>query len=328
MSKAHPTLDYADAALLARCKTALRAEADAIVGYADTVGGELVEAVDMIHRAAGPAVISGIGKSGHIARKVASTWRSIGKPSVFLHPSEASHGDLGLVSPGSVVVVLSNSGETPELSDLLSFCLDNAIDIIAITSNPRSTLGKCAKIVLAYGAVTEVCPNGLAPTTSTTLALAICDALAVGLVDVLRTTPDDFRRYHPGGRLGTRLLKVRDVMHSGSSLPVVSPDARMQDVVVEMSAKGFGIALVGDERAIVGIITDGDMRRNIDRLWESRARDIILGRPQAVPSDCPIAEAARIMSGLGVSCLVVENGAGRLEGLIRLQDIVRLGNTL
>ncbi|TWG99907.1 arabinose-5-phosphate isomerase [Mesorhizobium sp. J18] len=319
------SFDISDRTLLSLCKASLRLEAAAIADYSETLGNEFLAALKILRDAREPVVVAGIGKSGHIARKIASTFRSIGRSAVFLHAAEASHGDLGLVGPQSAVVVLSNSGETAELSDLIRYCNLNAVPMIAIVSNAESTLGKHSDVVLAYGTIEEACPNGLAPTTSTTLALAIGDALAVGLVRMIGTTPEDFRRYHPGGKLGAKLLRVCDIMHMGDSLPIVDPDLMMQEVVITMSAKGFGVALVVEDEAVCGIITDGDMRRNVDRLWQSRARDVSLGKPLSIEPDCLASEALEIMSANGITCLPVEDQGGKLLGLVHVHDCLRAG---
>lgn len=314
-----------EALLLDLCRDALREEANALITYAGSIGTDFLAALRLLKDAKDPVVVAGIGKSGHVARKIAATFLSIGRPAVFLHAAEASHGDLGLVGRNSVVLLLSNSGETAELSDLITYCEAYAIPMIGITRSPESTLGRRSTIALAYGDVREVCPNGLAPTTSTTLMLGIGDALAVGLTYALGTTPADFRRFHPGGKLGARLLRARDLMHRGDELPIVPPDMAMQEVVITMSEKGFGVALVVKDGIVQGIITDGDMRRNIHRLWHARAADIILGKPVAISPDTLAAEALADMSARRITCLVVENTDGGLEGLLRLHDCVRAG---
>ena len=311
--------------LLTLCRQVLDTEAAAIVGYAARVGHEITAALRLLHGAQDPVIVSGIGKSGHVARKVASTFRSIGRSAVFLHPVEASHGDLGLVGKKSVVLILSNSGETAELSDLISYCEMNCIPIVAITALTESSLGQRADVTLAYGKVEEACPNRLAPTTSTTLALAISDALAVGLTHMLGVTPADFHRFHPGGKLGARLLSVGALMHSGNRLPLVAPDLPMQEALITISAKGFGVALVAEGGRVIGIITDGDMRRNVDRLLQSKARDLILGKPLTITPEKLAWQALEIMSTHGATCLVVENKAGELQGLIHIHDCVRAG---
>lgn len=323
----HSGLKCVEAAssLLTLCRQVLDTEAAAIAGYAARVGHEFTAALRLLHGAQDPVVVSGIGKSGHIARKVASTFCSIGRSAVFLHPVEASHGDLGLVGKTSVALILSNSGETPELSDLISYCEKYCIPIVLITAIAESRLGQRADVTLAYGKVEEACPNGLAPTTSTTLALAIGDALAMGLVHLRGITPADFHRYHPSGKLSARLLTVGALMHSGNRLPLVAPDLPMQKVIIIISAKGFGVALVAERGRVIGIITDGDMRRNVDCLLQSKARDLILGKPLTITPEKLALQALEIMSMQGATCLVVENKAGELQGLIHIHDCVRAG---
>ena len=305
------------------CKNAIKAEGLAVCNFADQINDDFSKAVELMASAKGHVVVAGIGKSGHIARKIASTLRSIGKPSVFLHASEASHGDLGLVGSDSTCLVFSNSGETSELSDLIFYCEAHSIPIVAVTASKDSTLGKCAKYTIAYGKVEEVCPNGLAPTTSTTLSLAIGDGLAVGIAEFLGATSEDFRRYHPGGKLGAKLLRVRDLMHLGDALPLVDVDTPMNEVVIKMSEKGFGIAIVTSPEGIAGVITDGDMRRRAGELWTSRARDMILGKPLTISQDCYAFEALELMTAKSVTCLVVENGADDCPGIIHIHDCLR-----
>ena len=315
----------AQSSLLALCRQVLDAEAAAIVDYSSRVGHEFTAALRLLHSAQDPIIVSGIGKSGHVARKIASTLRSIGRSAVFLHPAEASHGDLGLVGKASATLILSNSGETAELSNLISYCEKNGNPIVAITAMADSTLGQRADLTLAYGTVDEACPNGLAPTTSTTLMLAIGDALAVGLTHLLGITPAEFHRYHPGGKLSAQLLTVSDLMHCGDSLPLVTPDQPMQEVIDTISAKGFGVALVFDEGCAIGMITDGDLRRNANRLLHSKARDLISGKPLTIAPEKLALQALEIMSERGITCLVIEGTAGKLQGLIHIHDCVRAG---
>ncbi|WP_210256056.1 KpsF/GutQ family sugar-phosphate isomerase [Chelativorans sp. Marseille-P2723] len=305
------------------CCEALEAEAAAVAAYAVRRDPGLERAVRLLRDAKGTTIVSGVGKSGHIARKIASTLRSIGKPAIFLHATEASHGDLGVVGEGSAAIIISNSGETPELSDLLHYCRHHSVPIIAITSSPESTLGRHAHVALAYGSVSEVCPNGLAPTTSTTLALAIGDALAVGLATLLGSTAETFRRFHPGGKLGARLLRVADVMRTGDALPIVSAETPMHETVITMSAKGFGVAIVSAGDRAVGLITDGDMRRNVERLWNCKAGDIIQGKPLATEPDLLVTEALERMRLHSITSLIVEDASGRLVGLLHIHDCLR-----
>ncbi|MDO6591197.1 KpsF/GutQ family sugar-phosphate isomerase [Loktanella sp. D2R18] len=256
---------------------ALEIEASALLALRRSPPAQLCDAAQLIHTVRGPLVIAGVGKSGHIAQKISATFRSLGKQSIFLHAAEASHGDLGAIATDSVVLVISNSGETAELGDLLAYCAKYRVPVIGITADAQSTLGKASQIVIPHGKLKEACLHGLAPTTSTTVALAIGDALAVGVSHLSNIAPHDFRRYHPGGKLGAQLLKAEDLMHRGDALPIVAPDAKMQDVVITMSSKGFGAAIVCEDDVLIGLITDGDMRRNVNRLWQSCAKDLVLG---------------------------------------------------
>ncbi|MDU8943023.1 KpsF/GutQ family sugar-phosphate isomerase [Ovoidimarina sediminis] len=316
-----------DTELADACVTALKDEAAAISAYAGRGGATLAEAVRLIHASTGPLIVAGIGKSGHIAGKLASTFRSIGKAAIFLHPAEASHGDLGLVARDSVLLILSNSGETTELSDLLHFASEYGNPIIALTGSESSTLSRAARVTIAYGKVAEVCPNGLAPTTSTTLSLAIGDALAVGVTHLLGTAAEDFRRYHPGGKLGAMLLTVRDLMHTGAELPFVSPDAAMSETVAVMAEKALGVALVRDGEEVTGIITDGDMRRNAERLFSARAGDIATPNPAAVTPDMRASDAVKFMTktGKGITSCVVREEDGRFAGFLHIHDCLRAG---
>lgn len=303
----------------------LFSEANAIHAVIDQTRESLAAAVNLVFQSSGPLIVSGVGKSGHIARKIASTFRSLGKRAAFLHAAEASHGDLGIIHDDSVVLILSNSGETSELSDLLVYCNECCIPIISITGSGKSTLGKSSRVCIAYGKINEACVNGLAPTTSTTVSLALGDALAVGVSHLSNITPMDFRRYHPGGKLGARLLKVSDLMHTGAALPVVAPLTPMQETVLEMSRKGFGIAIVCDGRRPVGIITDGDMRRNIDRLWKSSAGDLISSLPLSIQPEETAAAGLRMMNDRSITSMTVLDETGDLIGLLHIHDCLRAG---
>lgn len=320
-----PTRGLGSSELLLLCEEALSAEAEALQMFAGQIGDDFLRALMILLEAPSPVIVAGIGKSGHIGRKIASTFCSIGKPSVFVHAAEASHGDLGVVQKGSVVVILSNSGETSELSDLIHYCTINSIRMIAITAYAESTLARSAAVAITYGPVKEVCPNGLAPTTSTTLSLAIGDALAVGLTHLLGTAAEDFKRYHPGGRLGLRLLRVADLMHVGEALPIVHRDMPMAEVVVEMSEKSFGIAILVESGRVEGIITDGDMRRNVSRLWHSTAGEIATLDPVMVDRDFLAADAMQLMTDRGITHCLVTDGWRRLEGLLHIHDCLRSG---
>lgn len=314
-----------DAALTDLCRSALVDEAEAIRAFAGRMGPSMVEAVHLIHRSAGPLIVAGIGKSGHIAGKIASTFRSLGKSAIFLHPAEASHGDLGLVGRDCVILILSNSGETTELSDLLHYARVHGNQIVAVTALEASTLARAASVTIAYGRVAEVDPNGLAPTTSTTLSLAIGDALAVGVARLMGTQPEDFRRYHPGGKLGTMLLTVADLMHTGAALPLVAPEAPMSQTVVTMTEKALGVAIVTAGGRVRGIITDGDMRRHADRLWTSSAGDIATKDPVSVGPRMLAADALKLMTGRKITTCLVTGEDGALVGLLHMHDVLRAG---
>jgi arabinose-5-phosphate isomerase len=302
----------------------LLTEADAIYSVVEKTEEDLSVAVKLIHDSKGSLIVSGVGKSGHISRKIASTFRSLGKLAVFLHASEASHGDLGMISEESVVLVLSNSGETTELSDLLAYCSEHSIPMISITASKTSTLGKSSTVTIAHGKVAEACVNGLAPTTSTTVALALGDSLAVGVSFLSDIKPQDFRRYHPGGKLGARLLKVADIMPAGDALPIVAPSAPMQEVVIEMSRKGFGTAIVCEGERAIGVITDGDMRRNVDQLWQSCAENLILGPPKAISEDMIVTDGLSIMNAEAITSVIVTDADGQLRGLLHVHDCLRV----
>lgn len=310
--------------LVELCRAALRGEAEALSRFADGVGDEMSRAVRLLGGARAPIVVAGVGKSGHVARKIASTLSSIGRPALFLHAAEASHGDLGLVARDTVALILSNSGETTELSDLLFYCGEHRIPTIAITGNAGSTLGRSADVTIAYGPVEEVCLIGLAPTTTTTLQIAIGDALAVGLTRLLGTMPEDFRRYHPGGKLGSRLSTVATVMHTGDALPVVTPETPMNEVVIEMTRKSLGVAIVSSAGRVDGIITEGDLRRHLDQLWTLRAKDVATENPICAAPDMLIHDAVELMTGRAITSVVVADGARKLLGLVHVHDCLRL----
>lgn len=303
----------------------LASEANAIHAVIDETRESLAAAINLIFQSSGPLIVSGVGKSGHIARKIASTFRSLGKRAAFLHAAEASHGDLGIIHYDSVVLVLSNSGETTELSDLLAYCREYSIPAVSITGSEDSTLGRSSQVCIAFGKLDEVCVNGLAPTTSTTVALALGDALAVGWSHLSNITPLDFRRYHPGGKLGARLLKVKELMHTGAALPIVAPKTPMQDVILEMSRKGFGTAIVCDGNRPIGIITDGDMRRGITRLWQSTAGELIGDQPLTILPEQNATSALRLMNERGVTSIIVVEETGDLKGLLHIHDCLRAG---
>ncbi len=319
-----PAEPVADATVHATVARVLREEAAAVADFAER-SEACAAAAMLIHATAGPLVVAGIGKSGHIGRKIAATFRSLGKPAVFLHAAEASHGDLGLLQPGCTALVLSNSGETTELSDVLHHCRVHEIPVVGVTGHAGSALARASRVAIVYGAVREACRNQLAPTTSTTLMLAIGDALAVAVSELMGAAPEDFRRFHPGGRLGARLLTAGQVMRTGDALPLVDPDASMSEVVVTISEKSLGIALLSRGGEIAGIITDGDLRRNAARLWEARPADIATRDPVRIPPDMLVTDAMEIMSRRKITACIVEAPEGRIAGILHIHDCLRTG---
>lgn len=307
------------------CKDALVSEANAILDFSNTCEDELIDAIKLIQNSTGPLVVVGIGKSGHVARKISSSFSSIGKLSLFLHAAEASHGDLGQIGKDSVVLTLSNSGETTELFQVMSYCLGNDIPMIAITRDAQSTLGRSAAVTIAYGKLAEVCPNGLAPTTSTTLTLAIGDALMVGVTHAFGFAPEDFHKLHPGGSLGTKFLKVSDLMHDGDALPVVAPDTPMSEVVIKISEKSFGIAVVVEDNEIKGVISDGDLRRNAKDLWSLKALEVCSPNPVTIQSDLYAEKALELMTSRKITCCVVADKDNALDGILHIHDCLRAG---
>lgn len=279
-------------------------------------------AIELIESRPGSLIVTGVGKSGHIGRKIASTFRSLGRHAVFMHAAESSHGDLGLIDQDGLVLALSNSGETAELADMLAYCGSHEIPVISITSSPDSTLAQASTICISYGELDEVCINGLAPTTSTTLTLAIGDALAVGFSDLAGVTADDFRRYHPGGKLGQRLRTVEDVMHKGDSLPLVSPDACLVDLTLIMAEKSLGCALVTENGKTLGIITDGDIRRHAADLHKLTAIDIMSENPVTVDRDTILETAALELSQAKVSVGIVQDTLMRTIGVLHIHQCV------
>ena len=290
------------------------------------LGAEFIAALNILAAVTGRVIISGMGKSGHVGRKIAATLASTGTPAFFVHAAEASHGDLGMIAAGDAVLALSNSGETPELADLISYTRRYGIPLVAITSRAGSTLATAADVPLLLPPLGEACPLGLAPTTSTTLMIALGDAIAVALLERRGFTADNFKVFHPGGQLGRKLYKVEDLMHTGDELPLVTPATNMSDVVLVMTKKTFGVAGVADKDGrLVGIVTDGDLRRNIGGdLFKLSAADIMTAAPKVVSRGILAAEAMRRMNEWKItSVFVAENG--KPVGILRMHDILRAG---
>jgi arabinose-5-phosphate isomerase len=308
----------------------LSIEADAVRALTDRLGPPFLHAVDACLNCTGRVVVSGMGKSGHIGRKIAATLASTGTPAFFMHPAEASHGDLGMITAQDVVLALSNSGESPELVSILPLIKRKGARLIAMTGNPQSTLAREADIHLDAGVAQEACPHNLAPTASTTAALALGDALAVATLFARGFTAEDFARTHPGGSLGRRLLvHVRDLMHTGQALPVVRETASLKEVLLEMTRKGLGMtAVVDGEGRLVGIFTDGDLRRLLDRDVDVRTltiREVMKREPRTIHQDVLAVEAVRLMEEAKVNGLLAVDDAGRLTGALNMHDLLRAG---
>ncbi len=289
------------------------------------LGAVFTEAVAAIMAANGRVIVTGMGKSGHVARKIAATLASTGQPASFVHPAEASHGDLGMVQNGDVVLALSWSGETVELAAIVTFAKRYAIPLIAVTASPDSALGREADVCLTLPAVDEACPNGLAPTTSTTMQLVLGDALAIALLESRGFTARDFQALHPGGKLGARLQHVRDVMHAGERVPRIDAGARMADAIVEMTSKGFGCVAAFDGDKLVGIVTDGDLRRHLKagRSLETPVAEVMTKKPRTIAPDALVAEALERISHKISALLVVEDAA--VVGIVHFHDLMRIG---
>lgn len=278
----------------------------------------------------GRLIVAGIGKSGHVARKLAATFASTGTPAFFVHPGEASHGDLGMVTENDVVLMLSNSGENAELSDLIHYTRRFGITLIAMTGNAGSTLARHADVVLLLPKAPEACPNGLAPTTSTTMMMALGDALAVTLLERMGLTEDQFKVFHPGGKLGKRLQKVSEIMHGLGKLPLVSESTKMDEAILVMSEKNLGAVLVLDGKdALIGIITDGDLKRHMSAdLLQKPVTTVMSKGAKTIRADALAVEAVNLMTktpGHYITSLIVTDEKGALVGMIRLQDCLQAG---
>ena len=308
----------------------LRMESEALDALAASLGESFADAVETMLECEGRIVVSGMGKSGHVARKIAATLASTGTPAQFLHPAEASHGDLGMLTRADVALVLSNSGGTPELADVIAHCKRFGIPLIGMASRPESPLLQAADIALLLPRAPEACAVGMAPTTSTTVSMALGDALAVALMERREFTPEHFRMFHPGGKLGAQLIKVRDLMHGGPSMPLVGEDASMREVLLTMTQKGFGVAGVTDGAGdLTGVITDGDLRRNMDGLLDRAAGDVATHSPRVIRADALASEALALMNDPDrpVLCIfVVERDEDRAPiGVLHVHDCLRAG---
>jgi arabinose-5-phosphate isomerase len=316
-------------ALLAAARRVLDAEAEALRALSARVDASFVAACELLLACGGRVVITGMGKSGHIARKIAATLASTGTPAFFVHPAEASHGDLGMITGSDVVVALSNSGETDELLTILPVIKRKDVPLIALTGKPGSTLARLADVHLDVSVAEEACPLNLAPTTSTTVALAMGDALAIALIEARGFTAEDFAESHPAGALGRRLLvRIRDLMHSGERLPKVRADASVSDALVEMTRQRLGLtAVVDDQDRVLGVFTDGDLRRAVDDeaidLRSTPVVRVMTAGGKRIEADRMAIEAARLMEQHAISGLLVVDAEQRLVGAINFHDLLR-----
>lgn len=303
----------------------LATEGQALQDFSRVLGDSFVEAVELMLHVRGRVVVAGMGKSGHVARKVAATLASTGTPAQFVHPGEASHGDMGMITTNDVVLLLSNSGETPELADIIRYTRRFGIPMIAVASNADSTLIMRSDVGIVLPKAPEVCPNGLAPTTSTTMTLALGDALAVVLMEQRRFSPESYHDLHPGGRLGAQLSTVGELMHRGDEVPLVQPETQMSDAILVMSSKGFGtLGVVDAGGVLIGVITDGDLRRHMKGLLEQCAKDVMTARPRTVSPDILASKALGIMDG-AITTLFAVDGDGRPLGILHVHDCLRAG---
>ena len=317
----HPDLDTA--------RRVLVLESEALTALADSLDDKFAQAVSVLAATSGRVVVSGMGKSGHVARKIAATFASTGTPALFVHPAEASHGDLGMIVPGDAVLALSNSGEAPELADLISHAKRFGLPLVGITGRPGSTLARAASVPLLLPKAPEACPMGLAPTTSTTMQIALGDALAVSLMNRRGFTAADFRVFHPGGKLGARLQRVRDLMHDKAELPLAPPETRMDAAIIAMTARRFGcLGVQGQDGRLLGIITDGDLRRSLEAgntLLSRTAAEVMTRAPRTVRPDTLAAEALHEMNTRAITILFVVDEENRPVGILHIHDLLRAG---
>lgn len=290
------------------------------------LGVAFAAAVEIMSAAKGRVIVTGMGKSGHVGRKIAATMASTGTPAFFVHPAEASHGDLGMITSEDVVLALSWSGETTELRDMLHYAGRFRVPLIAVTASLDSALARAAEVVMVLPRVGEACPHGLAPTTSTTMQVALGDALSVALLEGRRFTPGDFKRFHPGGKLGAVLTFVRDVMHVGDAVPLIAAGAGMSDALIVMSQKSFGcVGVVEEDGRLIGIVTDGDLRRHMGpELVSMRVEQVMTCSPRTVAPKDLAASAMSEMQGRAITALFVLE-SGRPVGLLHIHDLLKLG---
>jgi arabinose-5-phosphate isomerase len=312
---------------LAVARRVIRGEIEGLEQLARTLDAGFGVALDLCAAARGRLIITGIGKSGHIARKIAATLASTGTPAQFVHPAEASHGDLGMIGVEDAILALSNSGDSDELADIIAYSRRFKIPLVAITGGRESTLAEAADVVLLLPRAPEACPMGLAPTTSTTMMLALGDALAIALLERKGFSSADFQLFHPGGKLGRRLLRVGDIMHAGDAVPLVAPEAPMSEAILVMTAKSFGcVGVRGADGCLIGVITDGDLRRHMDDgLLARNVGEVMHREPKTITAAHLAAEALGVMNRFAITALFVVDDAGRPAGFLHMHDCLRAG---
>ena len=310
--------------IVSEARRVILQEAESLKKLAKALDENFIKAVDILIKTKGRVVLTGVGKSGLICKKIAATLSSTGTPAFFLHPADAAHGDLGMVRGDDTVIAVSNSGETAELLNVVPIIKSFGIPVIAVTNNPNSSLAKLADVTLLLHVEKEACPLGLAPTTSTTATLALGDAIAAVLMKLKGFTSRDFAKFHPGGKLGIRLSRVKDLMRTGEEIPVVSPSTVLKDVIYEISSKKLGATLVLDGERLVGIITDGDLRRAFERGvdFSTRAEEIMTKDPKTVNEDVFAEKAIEIMEKYKITVLPVIGKNKEVKGIIHLHDIL------
>ncbi|MCH1412698.1 MAG: KpsF/GutQ family sugar-phosphate isomerase [Rhodobacteraceae bacterium] len=307
-------------------KKVLKTEADALVKLQDDLPIDFSDLVKLILKLTGRVIVSGVGKSGHIGSKIAATLASTGTPAYFVHATEASHGDLGMITAQDLCLLISNSGETIEMFDILTHSRRFGIPVATMSSNCESTLVKTADFKLCLPMAEEACPIGMAPTTSTTMMLALGDALAVALMEAKSFNAENFKVFHPGGKLGAKLMTVGQLMHKNDTMPLVKTETSMKETLLTMSSKGFGIAAIVDEiGCLVGVITDGDLRRHIDDLLGKNAGEIASLSPITVAEETFVVDALNLMQDRKISVLIVTSADSRPVGIIHIQDLLRVG---
>ena len=314
--------------LINTARRVIEDESRALTVLAETIGDNLAQAAELILNAPGRVIVSGMGKSGHIGKKITATLASTGTPAHFVHPAEASHGDLGMITKGDVVLILSNSGETPELADLIAHTRRFGITMIGIASRAESSLMQQADVQLLLPQLGEACGHGVVPTISTTMTLALGDALAVALMEHREFGAEHFRQFHPGGKLGARLSKVRDLMHKDDTIPLIEENAAMGDALLTISQKGFGVVgVLNSDGYLCGIVTDGDLRRHMDGLLDHTAGEVMTKSPRTIGPDALAEEAVAVMNEKKITCLFVEDPvqSGRVVGILHIHDCLRAG---